>query len=230
MRKIVVKIGSSTIVTIDRKFNFKVAEVLAEDIVKLKKQEIEILLVSSGAIALGRHGNCELDKRLASSKGQLRLMDGWRKVFAVHGIDACQILINNGCHVDFNSFRAPNMQIVINGNDVFESTNNDLVASKVAKAASADLLVLLTGVDGYLDNHGNRIAAIDINTARLNDHSTVSEFGTGGIETKIQAIKEAAILAVIANGEEHAIISRILAGEDVGTLFKRGFDSTSKDS
>ena len=178
--------------------------------------------MSSGAIALGRNGQSELNDRLAASKGQLFLMDGWREVFASHKIDVCQVLINNGCHVDFDSLRASNVQVVINGNDVLESTNNDFIASKVARTAHADLLILLTNVDGYLDSNSGRVSAIDINQIRrASICSTTSEFGTGGMETKIQAINEAATLAVIANGAERAIISRILAGEDVGTIVRR---------
>ena len=176
--------------------------------------------MSSGAIALGRNGQGELDNRLAASKGQLLLMDGWREVFASYKIDVCQVLVSNGCHVDFDSLRASNVQIVINGNDVLESTNNDFIASKVARTAHADLLILLTNVDGYLDINSMRVSAIDINQIRVSDCGATSEFGTGGIETKIQAIKEAAILAVIANGAERAIISRILAGDDIGTIIR----------
>ena len=161
VRRLVVKIGSSTIVNAERRFNFKIAEALAEDIVKLKKQGLDVLLVSSGAIALGRNGHSsELDKRIAAAKGQVALMTGWREVFAMHAIDVCQVLVSNGCNIDFNALRTANLQIVINGNDVIEETNNDLVASKVARNTNADLLVLLTNVDGYLDGTGKRISSI----------------------------------------------------------------------
>ena len=179
-----------------------------------------MLLVSSGAIALGRNGHSsELDKRIAAAKGQVALMTGWREVFAMHAIDVCQVLVSNGCQIDFNALSSATTQLVINGNDVIEETNNDLVASKVARNTNADLLVLLTNVDGYLDGTGKRISSMDAQDAQF-DASTVSEFGTGGIATKLQAIREAAITAVIANGAEHSVLSRILAGE-VPTRFSR---------
>lgn len=178
-------------------------------------------MVSSGAVALGRNGHGELDKKVAAAKGQVALMAGWRGAFAMHGIDVCQVLVSNGCRVDFDALSRASLQVVINGNDVIEETNNDLIASKVTRSARADLLVLLTNVDGYLDGNGGRISIMDAHKT-TGENITISEFGIGGIATKLQAIREIACAAVIANGTELAVLSRILAGEDVGTLFVGG--------
>ncbi|MBI5227120.1 hypothetical protein HY988_00900 [Candidatus Micrarchaeota archaeon] len=208
----------------ERRFKSHVASRLAEDIAWLRQQGKEVLLVSSGAVALGKRGNEGLKRELAAGKGQRLLMEGWAAAFAPFGLDVCQVLVNENDSIDFSLLMQAELQAIINGNDLSCITNNDLIASAIATRTQSDLLVLLTDVDGYLDGEKRRIEYIDIKSISLASASTDKNcFGTGGICTKLQAMAETtATFGIIANGQEVNILGSIISGEDRGTLFTRG--------
>lgn len=150
------------------------------------------MLVSSGAIALGRKGDETLCRSLAGTMGQKELMKHWQQVFARFGLDAEEVLLTYETGFDPRLFSA-SKQLVINGNDAIAETNNDFIAAMVATTINADLLVMLSSMN--------------------------SRFGTGGGETKFQAIAEARVkYGIIVDGGTEHVLAKVMAGEEIGTF------------
>ena len=205
----------------------------------------EVLIVSSAAVAagLGALGLRERPEELAARQacaavGQGRLMATYTEHFAKHGLTVAQILLT---YADLDSrsayanvrttisrLLASRIVPIINENDTvaveeLKFGDNDRLSGEVAVMAEAQLLVLLTSVDGLLDAKGNTIS-------RVEDVSEVTKFvreekgrlSVGGMESKLQAVRaavEAGIPTVIASGRKAGQILRAAAGKPAGTYF-----------
>lgn len=239
-RRIVVKVGSSLLVDAAA---VKVKEAwlrsLAGDIAALHGDRRDILVVSSGAIALGRavlklpRGPLKLeDSQAAAAVGQTVLARTWTEVLGAHGITAGQILVTLGDTEERRRYLNARSTIaklldwravpVINENDTVATTeirygDNDRLAARVATMASADLLVLLSDVDGLYDappgenSQAKLVPCIERITPEIEAMAGTagSELSRGGMQTKLEAAKiatTAGIHMVIASGRiEHPL-------------------------
>jgi glutamate 5-kinase len=225
-------------------------EQLVGQIAEQHKAGKEIVLVSSGAVGAGM-GALGYDKRPAdlaelqacAAVGQPRLMAAYEKLFDAHGLAVAQILLT---HEDLEHherhLNARNTLItllrhgvvpIINENDVVSFTelkfgDNDKLSALVASLLPADLLVILTSVDGVIENFGEAnsrtipvIEHIDAAVEKMAG-GTDSATAVGGMASKIQAAKivvRSGIPLVIASGRKKQVLARVLAGETEGTRF-----------
>tara|TARA_B100000902_G_scaffold56866_1_gene63708 strand:+ start:501 stop:1607 length:1107 start_codon:yes stop_codon:yes gene_type:complete len=216
---IVVKIGSSLLVDKNKKIRRRWLLSFAKDIKKLRKKSKKVIIVSSGAIALGcikmnyDKKNLKLDKSQAiASIGQIELMNLFSNTFSKYNLDISQILLTlqdteerrrslNAKRTFENLFNL-NYIPIVNENDTIATTeikygDNDRLASRVAQITNADTLVLLSDVDGlYTKNPKHSMDAKLIRKVdNLNEDlknvnfKGINEFGSGGMNTKIEAAK-----------------------------------------
>ena len=251
-RRIVVKVGSSLLVDAAAgRVNETWLASLADDIARLHGEKRDILVVSSGAIALGRavlklpRGPLKLeDSQAAAAVGQIALARTWAEALGRHGISAGQILVTLGDTEERRRYLNARSTIakllewrsvpVINENDTVATNeirygDNDRLAARVATMASADLLVLLSDVDGLYDappQNGANAKLVPL-VARITPEieamagASGSELSRGGMTTKIEAGKIATtggIHMVIASGRvEHPL--RAIVGKGRCTWF-----------
>lgn len=251
-KKIVIKIGTSSLVYKTGKMNLRRIEKLARVIAELKNEEREVVLVSSGAIAVGTEvlklkekPSSVSGRQAAAAVGQVHLMQVYSRLFAEYGYNAAQILLTrdtievsearqNAVNT-FGALLSLGVIPIVNENDTIavdeiKFGDNDNLSSIVARLVNADLLIILTDIDGYFkDNPHDRPDAEMYHT--VTDLSEAieaaaggagSKLGTGGMLTKVHASRLAAadgIFAVIANGQEPDVVHKILDGSDIGTLF-----------
>ena len=216
---IVIKIGSSLLVDGNKKIRKKWLSGFAKDVQKLKKMKKKIVIVSSGAIALGcikmnfNKKNLKLDKSQAfASIGQIELMNLFSYFFSKYKLNISQILLTledteerrrslNAKRTFENLFNLDFIPIV-NENDSIATSeikygDNDRLASRVAQITNADTLILLSDVDGlYTKNPKTHKDAILIKKVENFDKDLkninfkgINEFGSGGMNTKIEAAK-----------------------------------------
>jgi len=245
-RRIVVKVGSSLLV--DQKQGVvKRAwlEALADDLAELHREGRDVLVVSSGSIALGRtvlklpRGALRLeDSQAAAAVGQIALARIWAEVLSARGMTAGQILVTLYDTEERRRYLNARETIgrllemravpVINENDTVATTeirygDNDRLAARVATMASADLLVLLSDIDGlytappHLDPAAKLIPVVSRVTAEIEAMAggAASEFSRGGMFTKIEAAKIATTAGthmVIADGRIEHPIARVAGG------------------
>ena len=255
-KRIVVKIGTSTIThTSTGNLNLGKLERLVRMLTDIRNQDKEVVVVSSGAIGAGRKalGIKERPKTLSvkqacAAVGQARLMMIYQKLFAEYNQTIAQILITKRIMLnEISKANAENtfaellgMEVIpiVNENDPISTDqiqeenfgDNDTLSANVAELVRADLLILLSDINGYTDDprtnkNAKLIPYVDHIDAALESMAkgADSNYGTGGMTTKIAAAKiaaEAGVDMVIANGEHLSNISRILNGEEIGTLFK----------
>ena len=252
VKRIVIKVGSSTITYGNGKRNFSRIDHLAREIADLANQGKEIILVSSGAVAVGidRLGlpakpKTIPGKQAAAAVGQGVLMHTYEKIFAEYGQIVAQVLLTRVDSVDRhrytnsrNTFLAlleHKVIPIVNENDVvaideLKIGDNDNLSALVAGIIDADLLIILSDIDGLYtanpqnDPNAKLVPEVTDITPEIEASAgdAGSKVGTGGMFTKIQAAKMATssgINMVIASGEEKDAISRILEGEEIGTLF-----------
>jgi glutamate 5-kinase len=253
-RRIVIKIGTSLLTRANGHLDLRRMGRLAGELAGLRKRGIEVVLVSSGAIAAGRselgwkhkpHGMGE--KQAAAAVGQPRLMETYRQLFRKRGVRVAQLLLTgedfkdrtraHNAHATLSALLAARAVPIINENDTvaveeIRLGDNDTLAALVGVLVRADLVVLLTDVDGLMDRHphvggGRLIARVDrIGTAieALAHSAPGSDGGTGGMLTKIRAAKWATrrgVPMLIANGKKPAVLRRLAAGTLVGTYFPK---------
>lgn len=251
-KRVVIKVGSSTITYSNGKRNFSRIDHLAREIADLVNQDKEIILVSSGAVALGvdRLGLKEKpktipEKQAAAAVGQGVLMHTYEKIFAEYGQIVAQVLLTRADSVDrhryansrntFLALLGHKVIPIVNENDVvaideLKIGDNDNLSALVAGIVDADLLIVLSDIDGLYtanpqeDPTATLVSEVTDITQKIEDSAggAGSQVGTGGMLTKIQAAKVATssgIHMVIASGEEPEAIGKILSGEALGTLF-----------
>ena len=251
--RIVVKVGTSTLTHASGRLNIRHIEELVKVLSDLKNAGHEIILVSSGAIAMGL-GKLALparptdmaSKQACAAVGQCELMYTYDKLFNEYNHTVAQILLT-GVDVEHTE-RRKNFENtlyrllelgalpIINENDSISTTeiasigDNDTLAAIVCCCARADLLVLLSDIDGlYTANpHTNKDAMlIPLVTDITQDILELADgagsiLGTGGMETKLRAAQMVTTDGadmVIANGAKPALLYQIAAGEPVGTRF-----------
>lgn len=252
-QRIVIKIGSSSIThTETGALNLIKLEILVRELCNLKNQGKEIILVSSGAIAVGRqavhfdHRPRKIaEKQACAAIGQAQLMMIYQKLFHEYGHLAAQILLTKDTiDYELSHYNAVNtfeelLKLgaipIVNENDTVSTYeiqfgDNDRLSAIVASLVNADLLILLSDIDGLFtdDPRSNPDAAFISMVDHLDDHlmamgkDSSSDVGTGGMGAKLHAAQIALAAGtdmIIANGEDFHIIHHILQGDPCGTLF-----------
>ncbi|MBQ8877570.1 MAG: glutamate 5-kinase [Lachnospiraceae bacterium] len=256
-KRIVVKIGTSTIThTETGNLNLDKLEKFVRVLTDLHNQNKEIIIVSSGAVgagrkALGIQGKPKTlsIKQACAAVGQARLMMIYQKLFAEYNQTIAQILITKRIMINdisrtnaentFQELLGMGVIPIVNENDPISTDqigdeifgDNDTLSANVAELVQADLLILLSDIDGlYTDDPRNNKDAKFIDYVENIDgdleamaKGAESTFGTGGMTTKVAAAKianDAGVDMVIANGDDVHNVTRIINGEQIGTLFK----------
>ena len=253
-KRVVVKIGSSSLTHKQTgSLNFAKMERLVRALCDIRNQGIDVCLVSSGAIAVGKDAislkerPTELSvKQACAAVGQARLMMTYQKLFGEYNQVTGQILMTKYTMTNEKArFNAKNtfeelfslgVIPVVNENDTVSTYevrfgDNDTLSALVASLVGADLLILLSDIDGlYTDDpHKNPDAKIISDVYEIDETilgmakgSTGSNVGTGGMATKLAAAKIATFSGadmIIANGDDVSVIEAIVAGERIGTQF-----------
>lgn len=254
-KRIVIKVGSSSLQHKETGgLDYIKLEVLVREICNLRNMGKEVVLVSSGAIAVGKRA-VHLDenddpiavKQACAAIGQARLMMTYQKIFSEYNHVCAQVLMTKNTIVDpLNRFNAHNtfsellklgVVPIVNENDTVATYeikfgDNDTLSAIVAALVDADLLILLSDIDGLYTDDPNKnkdakfISVVDELTDELmqmGKGSTGSDVGTGGMNTKLQAAKIATVAGadmIIANADDMRIIHRIMDGREYGTFFK----------
>ncbi len=253
-KRIVVKIGSSSLQHPETgDLDYIKMEVLVRELCNLRNQGKDVVLVTSGAIACGKkavsikEGDDPIAvKQACAAIGQARLMMTYQKIFAEYNQVTAQILMTKNTIVDdLNRFNATNTFTellklgvipIVNENDTvatyeIEIGDNDSLSAIVAALIDADLLILLSDIDGlYTDNPRNNpdakfipvVEKLDESILQMGKSETGSSVGTGGMNTKLVAARIATSSGadmIIANSSDIRIIHRIMDGRDYGTIF-----------
>lgn len=249
---IVVKVGTSTLTHSTGKLDLRQMEKLVRDLADLANQGKKPVLVSSGAVGagLGRLGFTKRprtlrEKQAIAAVGQGILLQMYEKLFAEYGRVVAQVLLTRDDFSDrrrylnvshtFSQLLEYDVIPIINENDTtaveeLKFGDNDSLAALVAGAVDADLLIILSDIDGlYSDNpklnpQAERIGIVKEITPEIEALAggAGSTLGTGGMSAKIQAAKictNSGIPMVIANGSEEGVLHRIVDGHEVGTTF-----------
>ena len=257
-KRIVVKIGSSSLMHSETgKLDLLKIERLVRALVDIKNSGKEVILVSSGAIAVGKTAiglherPDELPvKQACAAIGQAKLMMVYQKLFAEYGTIAAQVLLTK--YTMLNPVTRTNAENtfkellhigaipVVNENDTVSTYeieqvqsfgDNDKLSALVASITEADLLILLSDIDGLYTDDPNKnpdakfinvVDKIDEQLMNMGKNSSGSSVGTGGMSAKLVAAQIATYSGtdmVITHGNDVTNISRIINGENTGTLF-----------
>jgi glutamate 5-kinase len=252
--RIVVKIGTNTICTKDGTVDLAYISDVARQVIELSDKGTQIIIVTSGAIGsgsseLGLEGKPRnmATKQACAAVGQAILMMAYRDIFAKYGKTVGQVLLTYGAFSEraryLNLRKAIDEMFrmgvipVVNENDVISTDeieemfgDNDKLSALVASKIDADLLILLTDVDGLYDRNpevdpdARLIPTVDEVTKDIERiaGAATSDRSTGGMKTKINAAKiamQSGCNMVIANGRLENVIVRVATGEEIGTLF-----------
>lgn len=256
VNRVVVKIGTNTITREGGGLNYGLIEDIAEQISELKRQDKDFIIVTSGAIGLGcselsledRPSDVVL-RQVCAAIGQSKVMEAYHHAFEHYGGVVAQILLtyddfeDEEKHKNFrtglNELLRLKVTPIVNENDVVATDeigktfgDNDRLSAMVAVDTRADLLIILTDVNGLYDGNprdtdGARlireVRAVTPEIEAMADQNG-SKLAVGGMITKINAAKicmEAGCDLIIANGRETDVIRRIVEGEEIGTWFCR---------
>ncbi|MCL2837906.1 MAG: glutamate 5-kinase [Oscillospiraceae bacterium] len=251
-KRIVVKVGTSTLTHESGKLNLRRVEMLTRVLSDLMNQGLEIVLVTSGAIGVGvgKMGLSERptevpQKQAMAAVGQGQLMSIYDKFFSEYSQTCAQVLLtrdvlddedrrNNAINA-FSTMFEYGIIPIVNENDVISTFeinfgDNDTLSAYVARLVSADLLIILSDIDGLYDKNPkeNPDAMVIPVVYEITDKitslagDTSGKFGTGGMVTKIKAAEIATkygINMIIANGSKLDELYDIFDGKSVGTLF-----------
>jgi glutamate 5-kinase len=250
LSRIVVKLGTGVLTDSRKQPDLEQMEQLVAQIAGQTREGREIVLVTSGAVGSGM-GALGFKKRprelselqACAAVGQSRLMATYEKLFAKYNLHVAQVLLTHEDLQDHTrhlnarntlvTLLAHGVVPIINENDAVSSTelkfgDNDKLSALVASLLPASLLVILTTVDGVIENFG-KANARTIHTIEQIDKSlegsvggTQSETAVGGMSSKIQAAKivvRSGIPLVIASGHKKDVLERIVSGAEEGTLF-----------
>ncbi len=250
--KIVIKVGTSTLTYENGCTNIRRIEALCKAVSDIKNSGCEVILVSSGAIGMGvgklRLGSRPSDiagKQACAAVGQCELMYTYDKLFSEYNHTVAQILLTASdlsCEDRSEKFRNTMMRLleldvlpIINENDTVATEeiafgDNDTLAARVAVATNADLLILLSDIDGLYtsDPHKDKNATLIKEVFALDDKifalagKAGTSLGTGGMETKLRAAKiatDAGCDMIIANGQNPELLYEIKDKKTVGTRF-----------
>ncbi len=253
-KRVVIKIGSSSLTHPETGgLDYNRIEVLIRELVNIRNSGKDVVLVTSGAISVGKRAVHIKDanqsisvKQACAAIGQSRLMMVYQKIFAEYSQVCAQILMTKDTITnDTNRVNARNtfMELldmgvipVVNENDTISTFeikfgDNDTLSAIVASLIDADLLILLSDIDGlYTDNPRTNpdaefievVEKIDDKIINMGKGETGSSIGTGGMNTKIHAAQiatKSGIDMIICNSEDIHILHRIMDGRNFGTLF-----------
>ena len=247
-RRAVVKVGTHAIATASGRPDRAVLRRIVSQICALRAKGVEVVFVSSGAVAAGvealglkarpAHVN---DVQMCAAVGQARYINEYERLFAAEGVTIGQVLLTRS---DFRDrARATNVRRVldhllragivpiVNENDVVSDEelkglafgDNDTLSALIAKLVCADALVLLSTVDGLLDAGGERVTEI----SRFSDALKLVRAGSkgalsrGGMDSKLKAARAAARAGadvVIADGRKRGVLEAVFSGADCGTF------------
>lgn len=239
-KRIVLKIGSRSLVGGGGRYG-QLARMLAAQ----RAAGRNVVLVSSGAVAVGRErlGFTERPKQVtrlqaAAAAGQSQLMRAYEEAFSAHGLVAAQVLLTHADLADrerylnargaLDELLALGVVPVINENDTvsideLKFGDNDQLAALVSALVGADLLVLLTDVEGLLDPSGARVSVVsEFAEAMAWVKPPTDDVGLGGMASKMESARRATLHGVpviIGDARDVDLLARVVAGEDVGTLF-----------
>ncbi len=250
IKRVVVKVGSSVIATYKMKPKMAHLRSLVDQITAIRKKGIDVILVSSGAIVLGM-GELATKQRPAdlaslqavAALGQSILMERYKALFKRNKTKCGQLLLTwddfedrkryNNARNTLNAMADLNIIPIVNENDTISTEeikfgDNDKLSAMVASLVGADLLLILSDVEGFYDTKSkdkkvfNEIKEITEEIESIATGTTKKNMSKGGMKAKLQAIKVAShakIPCIIANGETENVLLRILKGEQIGTLF-----------
>lgn len=255
-KRIVIKVGTSTLTYDTGKVNFTRIDKLTRCISDLVNQGKEVVLVTSGAIGIGM-GKLNLserpkttgEKQAVASVGQSELMHIYSKFFAEYGHIVGQILLTKNVVEEddtrknvintFENLLKKSIIPIVNENDsvsTYEIKNiknfgdNDTLSAVVSEIVKADLLIILSDIDGLYDkdpHSGEECKLIPVIKEISSEIDKIAggagtKRGTGGMATKISAARiatAAGVNMVIANGSDPEVIMRVVSGENEGSLF-----------
>jgi len=251
VKRVVIKVGSGVISDNDG-LNADMIEAISRSVSELRLRGIEVVIVSSGAVAagksdlgiVGRPRTIPL-KQAAAAIGQSRLMRTYKEAFRSHGVTVAQVLLTRDDLANRRRYlNARNTLMtlleygivpVINENDTvvvdeIRFGDNDNLSAMVTNLVEANLLVILSDVDGLYDRdpkndpQARLLPVVERITEEIEAMAgdAVTQIGTGGMATKIKAAKRASLYGVgtlIVNGRTPNVIQRLFAGEELGTYF-----------
>ncbi len=254
-KRVVVKIGSSSLNRPETgNIDFTKVEHLVRELCNLRNRGMDVCLVSSGAISVGRQsiGLTERPKDIATKQacaavGQARLMMIYQKLFAEYNQVAGQVLMTKNTMVNpvsrenaqntFEELFRLGVIPIVNENDTVSTYemqfgDNDTLSAIVASLIGADILILLSDIDGLFTDDPRQnpdaelisvVEKMDESLYRMAKGTTGSDVGTGGMSTKLTAAKIATLSGadmIIANGKDVCVIHHIFDDEFTGTIFQ----------
>ena len=251
VRAVVVKLGTQLLTDGNGRLHAPLFSRAAQQVAALKEKGILFTIVSSGAVgagvaemSLGKRPTDLAKLQAVAAVGQRCLMDAWDEAFRPFKTPVAQLLLTREDIDDRTRFLNVRNTIhacqemgavpIINENDTISTDelvkitfgDNDMLAAVIASALRADVLVLLSVVDGLLDDSGKSIRVVsNVDEARAHIRMEKSALGKGGMESKLGAAKlmtDCGEAMVIADGRDENVLVRILSGEPVGTLFVPG--------
>ena len=256
MKRIVVKVGTSTLTYDNGNINLTRIEKLARVLSDIQNSGKEVVLVTSGAIGVGvsklklkEKPSTIREKQAVAAVGQCELMHIYSKFFGEYGHVVGQVLLTrdvveddhireNVCNT-FETLLENGIIPVVNENDtvsideienIVRFGDNDNLSAIVSGLVNADLLIILSDIDGFYDSDPRKnpeskmLKIVEKVTPELEECAggAGSNLGTGGMITKLTAAKTATskgVSMVLANGSDPSILLKIIDGEDIGTLF-----------
>lgn len=252
VKRVVIKVGSRVITSADAGLDAAVIGRLAAEVAGVRAANREVIMVSSGAVAAGRkelgiNGKPRTipQKQAAAAIGQSRLMHAYEEAFELHNHKVAQILLTRDDLADRQRFLNARATLdtlldcgiipIINENDTvvvdeIKFGDNDNLSALVTNLTEADLLVILTDIEGLFDKDPRtssdaRLIPLVRSITREIERGAGgagSMVGTGGMVTKLAAAKKvgrSGVPTIIVNGKTPGQLGKALAGEDVGTLF-----------
>lgn len=261
VKRIVVKIGSGVLTSEDNGVDPSFLLGLGSELSGLHQRGIEVVIVSSGAVAAGRQALGLADrprnlpqKQAAAAIGQSRLMRAYEEAFSAHELKVAQILLTRDDLANRRRFQNARGTLdtllafgiipVINENDTvvvdeLKFGDNDNLSALVTNLVEAQLLLILTDTDGLYtsdprtDPQAQLIRQVRAITKEMERGAggTGTTVGTGGMATKLAAAKKAmksGVAAVICAGKVPGTLTRVMAGEEAGTLFLPAGESLNR--
>ncbi|MCM8777713.1 MAG: glutamate 5-kinase [Candidatus Omnitrophica bacterium] len=253
IKKVVIKIGTNVLTSANNRLDLSIIEHLVEQVCYLiKEKRVKVIIVTSGAIAAGmqllgwKKRPQEISRlQAAASVGQSRLMRVYDRLFKEEGINVGQILLTrdiftmpvrkNNAKETIQTLLKLDVIPIINENDSvaveeIKVGDNDILSAYVADLVSADMLIIITDVDGLSsidpkEKSDSKVISIVDNFSiaeRIVKNSVPSGYGTGGMKSKVSAAKYVTgkgIICLILNGKKMWCIKKAFKGEKIGTIF-----------
>src|SRR5687767_1438860 len=238
VRSVVIKLGTQLLSDLDKRLDAAFLGNIATQVVALRKRGLGVTIVSSGAVGAGlrelnlpRRPTDLAQLQAVAAVGQRRLMDAWADAFAEHGVPVAQVLLTRedidsrtrflNLRNTVHAIHAYGAVPIINENDTVSTDeivkisfgDNDILAAMVTAALRAELLVLLTVVDGLLDEKSEPVRMVaSVEQARAHVRAEKSAVGKGGMDSKLSAaemVTDSGEAMVVANGRMEDVLSRL---------------------